>query len=199
MLTALAGALVVFTVIAAIFGLKALGTVGTDRNNISTISVDGTGWAFSTPDVATFSFTVTETAKTVADAQKAATDRINAALKAVRDQGVDDKDISTQSYNINPHYEYQNTICPASSAAGSAISYCPPGKSILTGYDVSETIQVKVRDLSKAGTIFSSIGSLGVQNVNGLDFSVDDPTAVQAEARRKAIDDAKNKAEVLAQ
>ena len=112
-------------------------------------------------------------------------------MKTVRDQGVADRDISTQSYNISPHYEYQSATCPAG-------SYCPRGKSVLTGYDVSQSIQVKVRDLSKAGIILASIGSLGVRNVNGLDFSVDEPTKVQAEARDKAITDAKSKADVLA-
>jgi hypothetical protein len=77
--------------------------------------------------------------------------------------------------------------------------YCPPGKSVLTGYDVSETITVKVRNLDNAGTIFASIGSLGVQNVNGLDFSVDNPGAVQAQARATAIADAQSKAKLLAQ
>ncbi len=185
--------------LAAVFIVKEIrliGAIGHNPNQSNTISVDGTGDAVAVPDIATFSFSVTETAKTVADAQTAATAKINAALAALRDAGIADKDISTESYNINPHYEYQSAVCPA---AGSIVSYCPPGKSTLTGYEVSETISVKIRDLSKAGSIFTSIGSLGVQNVNGLSFSVDKPDSVQAEARAKAIAQARAKADQLAE
>jgi len=108
----------------------------------------------------------------------------------MKDGGVAEKDIQTTSYNINPHYEYQSSICNANS--------CPPSKSILTGYDVSESVTIKVRDLSKAGALFTSIGTLGVQNVNGLNFSVDKPESVQAEARGKAISNAQDKAKELA-
>jgi uncharacterized protein len=194
-LNGLIGALILLVIVGIIIGIKMIGHVGESPNSFSTINVDGTGYVVAVPDVATFSFSVTQTAKTVADAQTKATAQINAALKSIRDQGIADKDISTQSYTINPHYEYQSAVCPATS---STVSYCPGGKSVLTGYEVSQTISVKIRDLAKAGTIFTSIGSLNVQNVNGLDFSVDEPKAVQAQAREKAINDAKSKAQVLA-
>lgn len=189
---------IVFLAALSIKTLKEIGYVGVD--NVNTINVSGTGDAVAVPDIATFSFSVTETAKTVVDAQAKATDKVNAVLKAVRDGGVADKDIQTQSYSINPHYEYQSGTCVAPAYNGTLASpvYCPPGKSVLTGYEVSQSILVKVRDLSKAGTIFTAIGSLEVTNVNGLDFSVDDPDAVQAEARSKAITDAQTKANELA-
>ncbi|MCL5782224.1 MAG: SIMPL domain-containing protein [Patescibacteria group bacterium] len=202
--------LAIFLAVLSVKELKSIGYVGDENRVTSTISVDGTGDAVAMPDVATFSFSVQETAKTVADAQKAATDKINNALKVVRDAGIADKDINTLSYNINPHYEYQNAVCsyeltPVSSGVAvsslqvaSPVRYCPPGKSVLTGYEVSQTIQVKVRDLSKAGSIFTSIGSLGVQNVDSLTFSVDQPETVKAEARAKAITDARSKAQILA-
>ena len=151
--------LVIFLAVISIKELKSIGYVGKNLQTTNTISVEGTGDAVTIPDIATFSFMVTETAKTVADAQTQATAKIDNALKAVKDAGVDDKDIQTISYNINPHYEYQGVAC--------STNYCPQDKQVLTGYDVSESIQVKVRDLAKAGTIFSSIGSIGVQNVNG--------------------------------
>lgn len=184
--------LIAFVAIISIKGLKEIGYVGKNADTTNTISVEGTGDAVSMPDIATFSFTVTETAKTVADAQAAATTKLNNALKAIRDGGVADKDIQTTSYTINPHYEYQTQVCPANS------SYCPGSKQVLTGYDVSQTELIKVRDLSKAGALFTSIGSLGVQNINGLSFSVDQPEAIQAQARSKAIQNAQDKAKELA-
>jgi uncharacterized protein len=183
--------LMVLLAVVAIKEFKAIGYVGANPNMMNTITVDGSGDVVAMPDLATFSFTVTENSKTVAEAQAKQATKVNAALKAVRDSGVADKDIKTQSYSINPHYEYQNSVCTAYS--------CPPSKSILTGYDVSQSILVKVRDLEKAGALFTSIGSLGVDNVGGLDFSVDGPDTIKAQARREAIKDAQAKADELAE
>lgn len=188
----------VYLVALAVGQLKSIAYIGSGLPATNTISVTGTGEMYSTPDVATFSFSVSQTSKTVSDAQAKATEKINAALKTVRESGVEDKDIQTTNYSINPHYDYQNAICPAAKTDGT-VSYCPPGKSILTGYDVSQTITVKVRNLDKAGALFASIGSLQVENINGLSFSVDKPEAIQAQARAKAIADAKSKADILAQ
>jgi hypothetical protein len=76
--------------------------------------------------------------------------------------------------------------------------YCPPNKETLTGYDVSESISVKLRDLTKAGSLLVSLGSAGVGNLNGPSFAVDNPDVIQAQARAKAIADAQSKAQELA-
>lgn len=204
---ALIGVLTVFVVIVAVKEIKAIGYVGANPNQSNTINVSGTGEAVAIPDIATFSFSVTETAKTVAEAQTAATAKINAAIAALSQAGIEDRDIKTQGYNINPHYEYQNAVCPARTPTTispdgvgmpSSVYYCPPGKSVLTGYDVSQTIGVKIRDLEKAGAIFTSIGALEVDSVNGLNFSVDKPEDIQAKARAEAIAEAEAKAKELA-
>ena len=182
--------LVAFLAVLTIKEIKSIAYVGHDTAITNTISVNGTGDAVAKPDVATFSFSVNETGTTVAQAQSAATDKINAALKAVRASGVSDNDIKTLSYDIAPHYEYYSGIC--------TVNDCPPSKSTLTGYDVSETIQVKVRDLTKAGDLFGTIVSAGVQNVNSLAFSVDQPESIQSQARSTAIADAQSKARELA-
>ena len=168
------------------------GILGEDKNNsVNTITVAGKGEAISIPDIATFSFSVTETANTVKQAQDMSAEKLNRALKAIRGYNIADKDIKTTNYSINPHYEYTQAICTANGS-------CPPGKSVLTGYEVSQTIEVKVRDLSKAGAIFDSVGALGVQNVNGLSFSIDNIDSVKEKARTDAINDAKSRAQKLA-
>lgn len=184
------GLITIFLAILSVKELKSIFYVGKNINMSNMITVEGTGNSVAVPDIATFSFSVTETGKTVADAQERASKKINATLKAVRDEGVEDKDIQTQSYSINPHYEYQNGVCTAYG--------CPPSKSILTGYDVSQSILIKIRDLKKAGALFTSIGGMDVQNINGLTFSVDEPESVKAEARAEAIADAQSKAKILA-
>ncbi|HEY4494613.1 MAG TPA: SIMPL domain-containing protein [Candidatus Paceibacterota bacterium] len=182
--------LVVFLVAVSIKEFKEIRYVGKNAPIMNAITVSGKGEALSIPDIATFSFGVTENAKTVDEAQAKATTKINSAMKALKDNKIDDKDIKTISYNINPHYEYVQGLCTS--------GICRPGKSVLSGYDVSQTIEVKIRDIKKAGALFTTIGSLDIQNINNLTFSIDDIESVKAEAREKAIENAKAKAKTLA-
>jgi uncharacterized protein YggE len=172
--------------------IKMFAGIGETHIPTNTITVDGSGKITAIPDVATFSFSVTETAATVAAAQTLSTNKTNAALSALHQGGVATSDIQTLSYNISPHYDYQGGTC------NSVSGICTPSKSVLTGYDVSQTIQVKIRDLSTAGDLFTAVGSLGVQNVDSLQFSIDSPEAVQNEAQAAAITDAQTQAQKLA-
>lgn len=153
-----------------------------------TITVQGSGQATLPPDVARISFTVENTKMTVADAQAATTKQANAALSFVKQQGIADKEVKTLSYNISPQYSY--TSCPLGVP-------CPSTPKV-TGYQVSETIQVTMRDLTNVGTVLAGIGKLEVQNVNGPAFALDDPTAGNDAARADAINKAKIQAELLA-
>ena len=205
LLNAFIGVLIALAAIFCIKGLKSIAYVGAGIQPTDTINVDGSGDAYAVPDVATFSFTVSDTEKDVASAQAKVTSEEAGALSAVRAAGVAGKDIQTESYSITPQYEYQNAVCPqtavsssVSSAMAPNIAYCPPGKQTLTGYQVSEDISVKLRDLTKAGSLLASLGSAGVSDLSGPSFAVDDPDAVQADARAKAIADAQTKAKALA-
>ena len=156
-----------------------------------TITVNGDGQATLPPDVAKISFTVQNTAATVVDAQAATTKQANAAIAFVKEQGIDDKDVKTLSYNIYPQYSYPNPcsrgeLCPAYN-----------GTPKITGYQVSETVQVTVRDLASVGTFLGGLGKLSVQNVSGPDFSLDDSTAGYDAARADAIAKAKAQATLL--
>lgn len=156
--------------------------------NVPTITVNGTGKASAAPTIAHISFTVQENASTVAAAQESATKRTNTALDALKKLEIADKDVQTSGYNVSPQYEVQpclpNSICNQSSK--------------IIGYQVSQSVEVKVRDTAKAGDVLQALGTAGVQNVSGPSFAVDDDSAVTAEARGKAIADARQKAEVLA-
>lgn len=156
------------------------------------ITVNGSGRAVAVPDIAKIDFSVTETSKAVADAQSATTKRANAALAAIKEAGIADKDVRTLSYNVSPQYTYPQ--CPA---ADTRISYCPSTPTI-TGYQVSETVEVTVHDLTKTGDILQKLGTLGVQNISGPQFTVDDDAAVQSQARADAINKAKTDAVRLA-
>lgn len=157
-----------------------------------TITVTGDGKAMLAPDIAHISFTVQNTAATVALAQAATTKQANAAIAFIKEQGVADKDVTTSSYSIYPQYSYPNpctagAVCP---------DYSRTPK--ITGYQVSESIQVKLRDLSAVGTFLGGLGKLEVQNVSGPDFTLDDTTAGYTAARADAIAKAQEQAKILA-
>ncbi len=183
--------LTVFLGVKSVLTLKEYSQLGSGVYPSNVISVNGMGKVFSIPDIGSFSFSVTEEGKTVKEAQDKATKKMNAILDAVKGMGIAEKDIKTIGYNSYPKYEYQQAgIC--------SDRYCPPGKQVLLGYEVSQTIGIKVRNTDQAGDVLTKVGSLGAANISGLSFVVDDEEKVMAEARDKAIADAKQKAEDLA-
>jgi uncharacterized protein YggE len=155
-----------------------------------TITVSGEGEAAVMPDIATITFTVRETAKTVAEAQKAVEATITGTTADLTKLGIADKDVKTLSYNVNPKYEGQVIYC--------ITVPCPTGTPKLVGYEVSESIQVKVRKIDAAGDVLSAVGKHSVSDISGPQFSIDDMNKVVADAKAKAVADAKAKAKVTA-
>ncbi|HEY0948440.1 MAG TPA: SIMPL domain-containing protein [Candidatus Paceibacterota bacterium] len=166
---------------------KAFGRDVSDPFN--TITVEGTGSSAMVPDTARITFSVMESASEVAAAQEAATAKTDAALAALSEMGIEERDIKTLSYNVSPKYEY-----PQPCYGG----ICPPSSPRIVGYDVSQTVEVKVRETEKAGDVLAALGGLGVQNISGPEFVVDDETAVKSEARAEAVEEARAKAKELA-
>ena len=164
------------------------GALSEDQN---TISVSGKGEIIAIPDIATVTFSVVEQADTVVDAQNKSTTKMNTALSVLKAKGVENKDIKTTDYNAYPRYEYQNQICTQYS--------CPPsGNQKIIGYEVSQSVAVKIRKIEDAGKILGAIGETGVSNISGLNFEVDNQDAKTREARKLAIDDARTQAKKLA-
>lgn len=181
--------LAVFVAVKAINAVKEYANIGDGVYPSNVISVSGMGEVVVIPDVASFSFSVIEEGKDVLEAQNKSATKTNSIIDAMKDLGIEEKDIQTTGYNVYPKYEYTRTVCTEFS--------CPPSKQILIGYEVSQTISVKVRQTDKAGEALSKVGELGASNISGLDFVVDDMEKVKAEARAKAITDAKAKAKTL--
>ncbi len=173
---------------------KASGSIGKDYAPQNTITVSGTGEVFAVPDIAEITFDVTEEAKTVPDAQKKVTEKMNTIIASLKKAGIAEKDIKTVGYNIYPKYEYQTAIKQVC-----VDGYCPPqGKQVLLGYEVRHSIDLKVRKTDEAGALLSSLGTLGVTNLSGINFTIDNQDKVNDDARSKAIVDAKAKADTLA-
>lgn len=160
---------------------------------VNVITVEGNGEVNTVPDVARITFTVSESAASVKTAQDLATKKTDAALSAIKKLGVSDKDVKTLGYHVSPKYEY-NQPCPPGAMCPAMVSGTPR----IVGYDVSQTVEVKVRDTAKAGEVLASLGTEGVQNISGPEFTVDNEDQAKAEARGKAIADARVKAKFLA-
>lgn len=158
----------------------------------TTISVAGTGEVVAVPDIAQFFFSVRGEGVDAATAQEASGNSINAIMTYLEEQGIEDRDIKTQGYNMYPRYRYEERPC----AFG---SYCPPGEQIADGFEVTQTITVKVRETDKAGALLAGVGERGATDISGLNFTIDDEDALKAQARTAAIEDAKAQAEVLAE
>ncbi|MEI6191216.1 MAG: SIMPL domain-containing protein [bacterium] len=152
-----------------------------------TITFTGKGEVVVKPDIATVSFGVTAENLDVAKAQTEATTKMNKIIDLLKNKGVAEKDIKLTNYNIYPRYDYlQAQIYPYT------------GKQTLAAYVVSQTVEVKIRDISKAGEILSGVGEFGVTDVSGLTFTVDNEEVVKDQARDLAITDAKAQAKTLA-
>lgn len=163
--------------------------IGAGLPATNTISVTGHGEKLAIPDIALFTASIVVVKPTLADAQAEATSKANAMTAYLKEQGVDEKDIQTSDYSVAPRYEWMTYNC---------VGNCAPGKQVLVGYEVRQTTTIKVRDTEKAGTLLAGVGSKGATEVSGLTLTFDDPALPAEEARAKAIEDAKEKAEKLA-
>jgi uncharacterized protein YggE len=171
----------------------------------ATISFSGHGEVTAVPDIANVYFNISKDAKTAKDAQDGVAVIEKKALDFLKTKNVADKDIQTANASFYPKYEYQNAICPQPASLpstgniGNGTLYCPSGKQVAVGYTASESITVKVRNTDDVGAIMQGLGATGVSDLSGPNFAIDNEDALKIQARKNAIDDAKTKAETLAQ
>ncbi|RST82037.1 SIMPL domain-containing protein [Aquibium carbonis] len=150
------------------------------------ISVTGEGEESLRPDMALLSFSVMRQAETAREALSANNEAMAQVIAALKADGVDDRDLQTAGIQINPRYDYPTG---------------PDGRQRqeLTGYEVSNTLTVRVRDVQKTGAILDKVVSLGVNQGGGISFTNTDPAAAIEAARREAVENAIAKARTLAQ
>jgi uncharacterized protein YggE len=160
-----------------------------DAVSYDSISVNGKGEVFAVPDIASFSYSVTKEATTAPEAQRLATEIHNKTIDVLRVAGVEDKDIEALP-NVYPKYSYQNSV--------PCTSYSCPSNQVISGYEATFSVNVKVRKADDIGEIITKIGEAGATNISGVNYTVDDDEVLMAEARTKAIENAKEKAQKLA-
>ena len=146
------------------------------------ILVTGSATIQSSPDLATLRVGVQSFDK---NAQKAASDnnmKIEKIIANLKNKGLTEKDMETERFNISPQREYKNNNPP-----------------IVIGFNISNILTIKIRNLESLGEIIQATIENGANTINGLSFSIEDPTPLRQEARRLAMEDALSRAEVLAE
>jgi len=150
----------------------------------NTISMSAEGKVAAVPDLATISLGVLTHADTAKKAQSDNADKSNEIIEFVKSKGIDAKDITTTQLSVYPSYDYTST----------------PSK--IKGYDANQTLTVKIHGIDKStekiGAIIDGATSAGANQVQGVNLSFDDPDNLRQDARKQAIDKAKQKAQELA-
>lgn len=152
------------------------------------IVVNGEGEVAVAPDMATISLTVLREAGTARAALDANNEAMAGVLEAMKNQGIEDRDLQTSGFSIQPRYVY-----PKQSSTGESE---PPR---IVGYQVSNSLTVRIRDMVRVGAILDASVSLGVNQGGSVSFSNADPSAALDDARRKAVQNAVAKARIMAE
>lgn len=146
------------------------------------ISLSGHGEVKSAPDLAFVTTGVLTQGNTAAEALAANTQAMNALFAALKQAGIDEKDVQTSSFMVQPRYDYTNNQAPK-----------------LVGYDVSNNVTVTVRKIADLGPLLDKLVQSGSNQISGISFDVSKPDAALDEARKLATADATRRAKVYAE
>ncbi|MFA6355217.1 MAG: SIMPL domain-containing protein [Candidatus Paceibacterota bacterium] len=161
------------------------------NSQTNTITVSGTGEVLAVSDIASLYINLNKEGKTTKEAQDLLNVEITNTLKYLKDQKIADKDIKSEYGGLNPKYSYEQQIA--------CLSYpCPTRDPKITGYTATQSITVKVRAVDSASDIRTGLAAIGVTDISGPTFSIDNEDTVKDAARSLAITNAKEKAKVLA-
>jgi len=147
-----------------------------------TITVEAEGKVTATPDIAVTTMGMVSEGTTIAEAQEKNTLVMNELTFKLKNLGIAEDDLQTMNYNVYPRYNYTED----------------DGR-VLEGYEVHQSLKVKIRDLDMANSVLALAGEVGTNSVSGLDFTLDDDEVYKAKARNKALEKVGEKTRMLAQ
>lgn len=181
----LAGLVGIIMVMYIIFGVSTLIKGGSPKSDAvyRSISFSGEGKVYTKPDIATVTLSVVTESRTVADLQKKNTEKMNKVIEFLKGKGVEEKDIKTTNYNLYPRYDYSQYS-----------SRIPQ----IIGYEITQSLEVKIRNLDKVGEVLEGSVAAGVNQIYSLYFKVDKDDDFKSQAKELAINNAKKKAEETA-
>lgn len=169
------------TAVLAVCLASATPTLADEARLPRTLSVPGHGEVSRAPDMASVSAGVISQASTAGEALAANTRAMTAVLGVLKTADIAEKDIQTSNVSVQPRYNYDNNQPPQ-----------------LIGYDVSNTVMVRVRDIGALGSLLDKLVAAGSNQINGITFEIAQPQAAIDEARKLAAEDATRKAKVYA-
>lgn len=167
------------------------------NNNNNAFDVTGTGKVTAVPNIAQTTFSITEKAKTQEEAKNAANAKQNNAIEILTSLGIKKEHIKTDGFYVNPNYE-DVTIQPLEAGTGTkSVNQFVPVQRAPSGYVANVSTTVKSEKVEVLNQAIDKLTALGI-NVGGVSYSFDDQETYKAQARVKAIEDARKKAEELA-
>lgn len=145
------------------------------------LSVSAQAEASRAPDIATVSAGVVTQAADGNTAMRQNAEQMNRVLAAVRAAGVADRDVQTSGINLHPQYRYEDNQPPR-----------------ITGYQASNTVNVKLRDVAKMGKVLDALVASGANQINGPSFGIDNAEPLYDQARVEALRRARDRADTYA-
>lgn len=145
------------------------------------LNVSAQAEASRAPDVATVSAGVVTQAADGNTALRQNAEQMSKVVAAIKAAGVADKDIQTSGISLNPQYRYVENEAPK-----------------ITGYQASNNVNLKIRDIAKLGKVLDALAAVGANQINGPSFEIDQPEPVYDEARLAALKKAQTRAETYA-
>lgn len=162
--------------------IKEYNYIGISEEKRHTIVIDGEGSVHGTPNIANINLGLQTENESIEAAQKNNTETMNTIISKLKKEiNVNKNEIQTTNYSINPRYDWNE------------------GQRTLKGYTVSQNLKIKIKDLTKISKIIGLAGEYNLNQVGGLNFSIENPENLQKEARIKALNNAKEKANALSQ
>ena len=170
----------------AIIALMTVGLVScTDQHSTfvdtRSVSVTGMGEASGVPDQAEVSAGVQILADTVLEATQENQSIVERIMVALEKQGIPEEKIQTSNYSIWAEQDYQE-----------------PRQNRISGYRVSNIVSIRIDDVSKVGDVLAAVTNAGANSIHGIQFGVKDTAALEQDARKAAMEDARARAEALA-
>jgi uncharacterized protein len=163
--------------------------IGQEIESKNKITVSSQGEVYVKPDLALTTLSVVTESEKLQDAMEENTEKMNEVISFVKGKGVEEKDLKTTTFSISPRYEWHKEEGSSSYSRGTRI---------LVGYEVKQSLQVKMRDMEIIGEILEGSSEKGANEVGSLQFTVENEDKAREEAREKAIEKAKEKAQGIA-
>lgn len=144
------------------------------------INLEAVGKVQGSPTVATVNIGVVTQGNEISKLAKENTEKMNKMTVAMKELGIPDADLQTQNYSISPQYAYEEKKAPR-----------------IQGYQIHQTLVVKIRDLTKVNSVLAKAVESGSNQVSGPLFTIDDEKNLVIEARKKAFQELGEKKKVL--